>query len=192
MKTRLSVWGSGTGSNADTIMGYFQNHPFIEVAQIVSSKSDAGILEKASKWGVASLVLNRDKFLKGDAYVAELRAAQIDRIILAGFLWKVPEALIAAYPTAIINIHPALLPKYGGKGMYGMHVHEAVIAAGEQLSGITIHLVDEQYDHGKHLAQFYCDVLPNDTPQNLAAKIHALEHKHYPEVIAQWVNGQLI
>lgn len=191
MKIRLSVWGSGTGSNADIIMRYFHNHPTIQVAQIVSNKSDVGILDKAAKWGVPSLVIERERFVKGDAYVPELQNAQIDKIVLAGFLWKVPETLIAAFPSSIVNIHPALLPKYGGKGMYGMHVHEAVIAAGEQQSGITIHLVDEQYDHGKHLAQFTCDVHSSDTPQDLATKIHTLEHRHYPEVIEQWVTGKL-
>ncbi|MCU0336285.1 MAG: phosphoribosylglycinamide formyltransferase [Sediminibacterium sp.] len=191
MKIRLSVWGSGTGSNADIIMRYFHNHPTIQVAQIVSNKSDVGILDKAAKWGVPSLVIVRERFVKGDAYIPELQNAQIDKIVLAGFLWKVPETLIAAFPSSIVNIHPALLPKYGGKGMYGMHVHEAVIAAGEQQSGITIHLVDEQYDHGKHLAQFTCDVHSSDTPQDLATKIHALEHRHYSEVIEQWVTGKL-
>ena len=132
---------------------------------------------------IPAIILEKEKFFRGNCYADELKEAQIDLIILAGFLWKIPALLVKAFSGKIINIHPALLPKYGGKGMYGRHVHEAVIAAGEKESGITIHYADELYDHGQAIFQAKCPVLPGDTPEALAARIHTLEHTHYAKVI---------
>lgn len=185
----IAIFASGAGSNARKIMEHFAGHPRIKVSLLVSNKPGAGALHHAADFGVSTLIIGREQFLKGDAYVPELQAAGIDYIVLAGFLWKIPPTLIAAYPNKIVNIHPALLPKYGGKGMYGHFVHEAVIAAGETESGITIHLVDEQYDHGAHLFQAKCPVLPGDTPDDLAARIHQLEHQHFAAVIENWICG---
>lgn len=188
----LAIFASGTGSNAQKIMEHFAEHPQIRVALVVSNKANAGVLEKAKAAAVPSLIIEKEPFFRGDAYVPELQAAGIDFIVLAGFLWKVPARLIEAYPSRIINIHPALLPKYGGKGMYGNFVHEAVIASGDPESGITIHYVDEQYDHGDTLFQATCPVTENDTPTTLAAKIHELEHQHFPRVIEETVVTQLV
>ena len=182
---RIAIFASGAGSNALKIIEHFQQHSSVEVTLIVCNKPHAGVLNIAAAHGIDTLLLEKEQFFRGDAYVPELKAKKIDWIILAGFLWKVPSALIQAYPQHIINIHPALLPKYGGKGMYGPHVHEAVIAAGEPKSGITIHYVDEQYDHGDTIFQATCDIVPGDTPEILAQKIHTLEHQYYPKVIEQ-------
>ncbi|MCU0395025.1 MAG: phosphoribosylglycinamide formyltransferase, partial [Chitinophagaceae bacterium] len=171
-KKRLAIFASGSGSNARKMMERFQNHPSVEVSLLVSNKPGAGALHHAADFGISTLIIEKERFFRGDAYVPDLQALGIDYIILAGFLWKVPSQLIAAYPQRIVNIHPALLPKYGGKGMYGKFVHEAVIDAGESHSGITIHYVDEQYDHGATIFQATCPVLPDDTPDSLAARIH--------------------
>ncbi len=184
---RLAVFASGTGSNAQKIIDFFRNDPDVEIAVIVSNKSTAGVLQIAEREKIASLIIEKEKFFKGDGYVEELKQHNINWIILAGFLWKIPVSLIQAFPGKIINIHPALLPKYGGKGMYGHFVHEAVIAAGEKQSGITIHYVDELFDHGAHIFQAYCAIEPGDTPEILAKKVQVLEHKHFPEVIKKLV-----
>jgi formyltetrahydrofolate-dependent phosphoribosylglycinamide formyltransferase len=182
-QVHLAIFASGTGTNARKIIEHFHHHPTIKVSLLVSNKPGAGALHHAADFGINTLIIDRQRFLKEDGYVPELEAAGIDFIVLAGFLWKVPPMLIQAYPRRIINIHPALLPKFGGKGMYGHHVHEAVLAAGEKESGITIHLVDEQYDHGATLFQATCPVWPTDTAASLADRIHVLEHQHYPAVI---------
>jgi phosphoribosylglycinamide formyltransferase-1 len=166
---------------------HFRQTGTAEVSLILCNKPDAYVLERAKQLGISSLLIDKERFRSGDAHLSELKSAGIELIVLAGFLWKIPQALIDAYPQRIINIHPALLPKYGGKGMYGHYVHQAVIEAGERESGITIHLVDEEYDHGRHLAQFTCPVLPDDTPDTLAARIHVLEHSHFPEVVEAYV-----
>ena len=184
----LAIFASGTGTNAARIIDYFRGSANVKVRLIVCNKPGAGVLGIAEREGVTTLLIEKEPFFRGGAYVDELRAKNIDFIVLAGFLWKIPEALVKAYPGRIINIHPALLPKYGGKGMYGRFVHEAVIAAGEKESGITVHYVDEQYDHGKHIYQFTVPVSPDDTPETLAQKIHELEHKHYPIVIEEMLN----
>ena len=184
-KKRIAIFASGAGSNAQKIIAHFLDHPNMEVALIVSNKPGAGVLNIAAEHSVATLIIEKERFFRGDAYVAELKEAAIDFIVLAGFLWKVPSALIAAYPDKIVNIHPALLPKYGGKGMYGQFVHEAIIAAKEKESGITIHFVDDKYDHGNTIFQAICEILENDTPETLAQKIHLLEHKYFPVVIEQ-------
>jgi len=186
-KHQIAVFASGAGTNAKKIIEHFSNNPFITVALIVSNKPGAGVLQIAAMQHVKTLIIEKEKFFGGNAYTDELKGAGIDFIVLAGFLWRVPPALIAAYPSRIINIHPALLPKYGGKGMYGMKVHEAVIAAKEKESGITIHFVNEKYDDGKHILRVKCAVEENDTPETLAQKIHLLEHQHYPNIIQQCV-----
>jgi len=186
---RLALFASGNGSNAAKLIEHFADHPRINCALVVCNKPQAGVIQRAEAAGVPVLLISRERFLQGDAYLPELRAAGIDWIILAGFLWKVPQALVTAFPGRMLNIHPALLPNYGGKGMYGRHVHEAVIAAGETESGITIHFVDEHYDHGDVVFQARCVVLPGDTPETLAARIHGLEHLHYPPVVEAAVLG---
>ncbi len=190
MSIKLAVFASGAGSNAEKIIQYF-NHSDpkknIEVAVIVCNKPHAGVLDIAKNHNIPAILLNKEKFFRGNGYADELKEARIDAIVLAGFLWKIPSALVSAYNNRILNIHPALLPKYGGKGMYGNFVHEAVIAADDDESGITIHIVDEQYDHGHHIFQAICPVLPGDTPATLAARIHALEHANYPKVIEEFV-----
>ena len=187
---RIAIFASGTGSNAKKILAHFQSSNKIEVALIVSNKTNAGVLNFAKEYSVSTLIIYREKFLKGDVYVPELQTAKIDWIILAGFLWKIPVSLLNHWEKRIINIHPALLPKYGGKGMYGEAVHRAVLAANEKESGITIHYVDEQYDHGATIFQATCPVLSTDLVENLAEKIHALEHLHSPVVIEKEILSQ--
>jgi phosphoribosylglycinamide formyltransferase-1 len=196
--TRIAIFASGAGSNAQKIIDHFRDSDRINVSLVVCNKPGAGVLQIAAKEEIPSLVIEKEKFFRGNAYTDELQEAGIDFIILAGFLWKIPAALIRAYPGKIINIHPALLPAYGGKGMYGHHVHQAVIDHQEKESGITIHYVDEQYDHGDIIFQAKCPVLASDTADSLAGRIHQLEHQHYPAVIEQLlqsppeVNGNLI
>jgi phosphoribosylglycinamide formyltransferase 1 len=195
---KIAIFASGAGSNAQKIIEYFHqsndplkknNHTPVEVALIVSNKTTAGVLWIAEKEGIPTLIIDKERFFKGDGYIPELKAKEIDFIVLAGFLWKIPQALIDTYRNRIINIHPALLPKYGGKGMYGSFVHEAVLNAKEAESGITIHYVDEHYDNGDIIFQAQCPVHPFDTPEMLAERIHALEHKHYPSVIEELVKS---
>ncbi|MEY4628349.1 MAG: hypothetical protein RLZZ595_675 [Bacteroidota bacterium] len=185
-QARLAIFASGKGSNAEKIIQHFENHSNIHVSLIVSNKATAGVLDIAKRFGIDTLLLEKKKFMKTNEYVQLIKNQGITHVVLAGFLLKVPDNLIQAYNNKIVNIHPALLPAYGGKGMYGDHVHQAVIQAGEKESGITIHLVDEEYDHGKTLFQSKVTVDPNDTPSSLAEKIHQLEHKHYPSVIEKW------
>jgi len=187
---RLAIFASGTGSNAQKIIDYFRNRPGTSISLIVSNKPGAGVLEIADKEGIPYIIIEKERFFRGDAYLPELKNHQIDAIVLAGFLWKIPKALIKAFPHKIINIHPALLPKYGGKGMYGHFVHEAVIAAKERESGVTIHYVDEVYDHGAIIFQAYCTIESDDTPDSLAKKIQKLEHLHFPRVVEEWVQLQ--
>jgi len=182
-KQHIAVFASGTGSNAQKIIDHFNSADrSAEVVLIVCNNPKAGVLQIAEKENIPSLVIERKKFYE-DGFLDELNKYKIDLIVLAGFMWKVPDKLIHAYQNKIINIHPALLPKYGGKNMYGNFVHEAVLKAGEKESGITIHYVDEIYDHGKILFQAKCKVDEGDTAETLAKKIHALEHEHYPQII---------
>ena len=187
-EAKLAIFASGKGSNAEKIIEYFKDHQRIKVGLIVSNKKDAGVLGIALRHQIKTLLIGKENFNHTDTYVQYLQDQGITHIVLAGFLWKVPDNLIQAFPKKIINIHPALLPKYGGKGMYGEHVHQAVINDGEKESGISIHLVDEEYDHGKTLFQAKVKVEATDTPDSLAQKIHVLEHKHYPGVIEKWVS----
>jgi phosphoribosylglycinamide formyltransferase-1 len=182
---RIAVFASGTGSNTKKIIDYFTNHQHIKISLVVSNRPGAGVLQIADQEKIPSLIIEKEKFFHGNGYLDELRERKIDFIVLAGFLWKIPTLLIQAYPRKIINIHPALLPKYGGTGMYGRSVHEAVIAAKENESGISIHFVDDLYDHGKIIFQATCPVEPYDTPETLAQKIHLLEYAHFAPVIEQ-------
>lgn len=179
----IAIFASGTGTNARQIIEYFRHHPSIKISLVVCNKAGAGVLNIAENENIESLLLDKEKFFRGNAYVDEIRNKGINFILLAGFLWKLPAALIRAFPGKIINIHPALLPKYGGKGMYGMFVHAAVLDAGETESGITIHYVDELYDHGETIFQARCAIDATDGPASLAAKVHQLEHYHYPRVV---------
>jgi phosphoribosylglycinamide formyltransferase-1 len=184
---KLAIFSSGAGSNAARIIEHFRDHPSISVRLIVSNNPHAGVLNIAKAAQIPILLIEKEQFFRGSAYVPELQALGIDFIVLAGFLWKVPPMLVQAYRHRIVNIHPALLPGYGGKGMYGRHVHESVIAAGEKESGITIHFVDELYDHGQAIFQAKVPVDPGDTPDALAKKIQHLEHSHFPRVIEEVV-----
>lgn len=189
-KKNIAIFASGAGSNAQQIIHQFLDSAFINISLIVCNKPGAGVLQIAEKAGIPSLLIEKERFFNGDNYLPVLQKHKIDFIVLAGFLWKMPVALITAYPKKIVNIHPALLPKYGGKGMYGSKVHEAVIAAGENESGITIHFVDELYDHGEIIFQAKCEVAQQDTAETLAQKIHLLEHANYPGVIAAVIQKQ--
>ena len=182
----IALFVSGSGTNAENIIRYFSGHESINVSIVLSNKPDAYAMTRAYRLGVPSFVFTR-KMLEDGTVARELKHYGIDYIILAGFLLKIPEALISEYPDRIINIHPALLPKYGGKGMYGHHVHEAVVAAGERESGITIHLANCNYDEGGHLFQAKCPVTPEDTADDVAAKIHELEQAHFPSVIEKYI-----
>jgi formyltetrahydrofolate-dependent phosphoribosylglycinamide formyltransferase len=186
---KLAIFASGKGSNAEKIIQYFDKEPLIEISLVVCNRPGAGVLEIASHGKTKTLLIEKQKFIESDDYVQYLKNEGITHIILAGFLWKIPKNLIDAFPEKILNIHPALLPNFGGKGMYGEKVHQAVIASGEKESGITIHLVDEHYDHGKTIFQAKTEVLPIDTAETLAQKIHELEHLHYPRVIAEWLGS---
>ena len=188
--TRIAIFASGAGSNAQNIINHFATSPNIKIALIVCNKPGAGVLQIAGQAAIPSLLIEKERFFNGDNYLPELAKHKIDFIVLAGFLWKMPVGLVQAYPKKIINIHPALLPKYGGKGMYGSKVHEAVIAAREIESGITIHYVDEMYDHGEIIFQATCEVAENETAASLAQKIHVLEHANYPRVIANLIKKQ--
>ena len=186
---KIGVFASGTGTNTGKIIDYFRNHPDIEVALILSNKPEAGVLNLARRENIPTLLIEKEQFFRGNAYVDELKAAGINFLVLAGFLWKVPSRLIAAFPRRIINIHPALLPKYGGKGMYGAFIHEAVKAAGDRETGITIHYVDEEYDHGNIIFQEKCLLNGQDTPESIAEKVHQLEYAHFPAVIERVILG---
>jgi formyltetrahydrofolate-dependent phosphoribosylglycinamide formyltransferase len=184
---RIAIFASGTGTNAEKIIDYLNNNPqkpAIEVVLIVSNNAKAGVLQLAERRNLPVLLLEKIRFSNGNGYAPELKKAGIRFIVLAGFLWKLPAALVKEFPEAIVNIHPALLPAYGGKGMYGRHVHETVLANKEKETGITIHYVDELYDHGNILFQAHCPVLETDTPDSLAQRVQELEHTHYPLVIA--------
>lgn len=180
----IVILASGSGTNAENIANYFASNDYIQVSQILSNKKDAFVLERAKKLGIPSSTFSKTDFQNATFLD---RIPEADYIILAGFLWLIPEYLIKAFPNKIINIHPALLPKYGGKGMYGSHVHKAVIEAKEKESGITIHLVNEEYDKGEILFQVKCNIDESDTPDSLAKKIHGLEHEHFPRVIEKYI-----
>lgn len=185
---RIAVFASGTGSNAEKLIQYFKDSELAHVELVVCNKPGAGVMAVAEKENVPVLMIEKETFFRGDAYLPFLQSRQIDFIVLAGFLWKMPKVLVEAYPKRIVNIHPALLPKYGGKGMYGQFVHEAVLAAGDLETGISIHYVDEQYDSGDIIFQTACPVLPDDKPGDIAQRIHQLEHLHFPRVVEEVIS----
>jgi phosphoribosylglycinamide formyltransferase-1 len=185
----IAIFASGSGSNAEQIVRYFQSDPEVHIVLILSNKADAYVLERAKNLSVPSFVFTRLDFYGSPAVLEKLREVNAETLILAGFMWLMPANILDAYSGRILNIHPALLPDFGGKGMYGHHVHEAVIRDGRKKSGITIHLVDEEYDRGKILFQAECPVLPEDTPDSLAGRIHQLEHLHFPEQIKKFLQS---
>ena len=182
---KIAVFASGSGTNAQKLFEHFENHSQIKVDVLLSNKKDAYVLERAKKFGIETRVFNRDEFVNSQEIELFLKQREIDLIVLAGFLWKIPESLVQAFSNRIINIHPALLPKYGGKGMYGMRVHEAVVEAGESETGITIHYVNERYDEGKVILQAKCRVLEGDSPEQVAQKVHELEYEFLAKTTEQ-------
>ena len=186
---KIAVFASGSGSNAQNIMEYFMGKPSVKVEVILSNNKDAYVLERAKNFNVPSYIFDREGFCNCDTVLNILKDHKIDLIVLAGFLWLVPDNLLKNYPNRIINIHPALLPKYGGKGMYGDRVHEAVVANKETESGITIHYINERYDEGDIIFQARCKVEPTDTVSDVASKVHALEYEHFPRVIDELLSG---
>lgn len=185
---RLAVFLSGNGSNSEAIFSYYKNHPSIQVVLVLSNNPEAFGLQRANKFNIPFRVFTRQEFRESDEVIQWLKKAKVTHVVLAGFLWLIPANLIHAYPHRIINIHPALLPKYGGKGMYGAKVHETVKAAGETETGITIHEVDERYDEGRILFQVKCPIHPTHSALQIAEQVQRLEHAHYPRVIESWVN----
>lgn len=183
----IAIFASGEGTNAQNIIDYFKTSDQLRVALVVSNKATANVLNRAKKAGIPTLVISQSDFYESTDTIQALKAARIDFIVLAGFLWMIPQNLIQAYPNKMINIHPALLPKYGGKGMYGINVHKAVVEAGEPESGISIHYVNEHYDKGEIIAQHRCPVSKDDTPETVAAKVHQLEYEFFPKVIERIV-----
>ena len=186
---KISIFASGSGSNAENIIQYFANKPEFCIKKVFCNVPDAYVLERVKKYQIPTVVFNRAEMKNPEFVLRQLQEEETDLIVLAGFLWLMPPCITAAFPNRIINIHPALLPAYGGKGMYGHHVHEAVIAAGEKESGITIHYVNDHYDEGAPIFQAKCPVFPDDTPDKLASRIHELEYRHFPEVIEKVLLG---
>jgi phosphoribosylglycinamide formyltransferase-1 len=179
----LAIFASGSGTNAQAIVDYFKDRENYVVKLILSNNPDAFVLERAKNLNIPTEIFNKETFYQTQNILQILEKENIGLIVLAGFLWLIPDYLLKNYPNRIINIHPALLPKYGGKGMYGMRVHEAVIANHDVETGITIHYVNEEYDKGNIIFQAKCPIEPNDTPESIANKVHILEHEHYPKVI---------
>jgi phosphoribosylglycinamide formyltransferase-1 len=182
---RLAIFMSGTGTNALRIIEHFRDHPNIRVNALVTNRSDSGAVKMGLDEKIGIAIISRSELQDGTKLMKFLKDKEITCIVLAGFLWLIPEWLIRAFPSRIVNIHPSLLPKYGGKGMYGQHVHRAVLEAGDPQSGITIHYVNEAYDEGAVIFQASCPVMPDDTPQTLAARVLQLEHAHFPSVIEE-------
>jgi len=185
--SNIALFASGNGTNADNIIRYFQKNIDIKVNLVLSNKAEAYVLERIKPYTIDSFVFNSTELRNTNIVLDKLREYKIDFIVLAGFLLMIPENILNAFPNKIINIHPALLPKFGGKGMHGMHVHHSVIEAKETESGISIHYVNAKYDEGNIIFQAKCSILPNDTPEILANKIHQLEQQHFPKIIEQVV-----
>ena len=181
----IVIFASGSGTNAENMARYFANSESIKVAVVLSNHTHAGVHARVNALGVPSFTFSKEEFASAAPILAKLTEYAVDFVVLAGFMSKIPDALLDAFPNRVVNIHPALMPKFGGKGMYGHHVHEAVLAAGETESGITIHQVNAHYDEGKILFQATCPVLPADTPDTLAQRVHQLEYAHYPRVVEQ-------
>ena len=179
----IAVFASGSGSNAESIFNYFQDHESVEVKLLLSNKPDAFVLERAKHFSIPTHLFGRADFYDSNEVLTILEQYKIDWIVLAGFLWLIPVKMVKKYPNRILNIHPALLPKYGGKGMYGIHVHRAVVSAGEKESGMTIHFVNEKYDDGNIIFKGKCELDKNDSPEEVASKVLALEHEHFAKII---------
>ena len=186
MSVKIAIFASGKGSNAENMIKYFKNHPKMEVSLVLSNNKNAGVLQKAAEQGVPYCIFSKEDLYDTDRVLELLK--NIDWIILAGFLWKFPETILNKFPDRVINIHPALLPKYGGKGMYGMHIHQAVVDNKEKETGITIHYVNENYDEGKIIFQTTAEVSETDTAEDVAKKIHLLEQEFFPKVIEDVVD----
>lgn len=180
---QIVILASGSGSNAENIITYFKDNPNIKVVAVLTNKKEAKVLERCDRLGVPAFYFNRTSFTHSDTVINLLKGLDTDMIVLAGFLWKIPAPMIAAFPNQIINIHPALLPKYGGKGMYGDKVHQAVKDNKETETGITIHYVNENYDEGTIIFQAKTKVAPTDSPHEIAEKVHQLEYEHFPKII---------
>lgn len=180
--THIAIFASGSGTNAEQIMTHFADYKHVKVNMVLSNKEDAGVLERAEKLNVPSKTFTKAQFTEGEVQ-KWLEEAEINVVVLAGFMWKIPSEMVAAFEGRMVNIHPSLLPAYGGKGMFGKHVHEAVKAAGEKQTGITIHLVNENYDEGAALFQARTIVDKDDTPEDIAQKVHLLEHQYFPRII---------
>ena len=186
----IIIFASGAGTNAHEIINYFKKNKQTKITLIVCNNPKAGVLQIAANEQIPVLLIQRDQF-KQTGYLSEIEKYDPKLIVLAGFLWMIPEVLVNRFPEKIINIHPALLPAYGGKGMYGSAIHKAVIESNEKESGITIHYVDDKYDHGRTIFQAKCALDENETPESLAKKIHKLEHKYYPVVIERVLNDDI-
>lgn len=186
-KIRLAIFASGTGSNAINIIDHFAGHPHVEICFVLTNNSEAPVVQKSQIRSVETIILNNELVSQADVLSAVCKEKQIDYIILAGYLRLVPAAFIHNYPERIINVHPALLPNFGGKGMYGDRVHNAVLEAGEHATGISIHFVDEHFDEGRMIAQFMCKVTKEDTVETIREKVHGLEHAYFPVVIEKTV-----
>ena len=189
MKKNIAIFASGNGTNAEQLVLHFAHHPKARVALILTDRPTAFVLERAKRLEVPAFCLNKEQWAEGTEVVELLRRYEIDFVVLAGFLARVPDCVLHCYPQRMVNIHPSLLPKFGGKGMYGNRVHQAVLDAGEKESGITIHFTNEQYDEGAIICQHRCPVLPDDTFETLAARVHQLEYAHYPEVVDRLVSA---
>lgn len=179
----IAIFASGSGSNAEKIAAYFADRSDVEITLIASNNPKAGVIERARRLHIPVVLFDRATFYQTDRIVQLLQQQRVDLIVLAGFMWLIPENLVKAYTNRMLNIHPALLPKYGGKGMYGHFVHEAVVAAGETESGITIHYVNDRYDEGDIVFQASCTLEADDNPDEVAQKVQMLEHLHYPRVV---------
>ena len=188
-KKRLVLFASGSGTNVEAIATSFQDHPDISISAVLTNKRDAKVIDRCNRLNISALYFNKAAFYRSDTVLEILRCLDPDLIVLAGFLWKIPETIVLEFPQKIINIHPALLPKFGGKGMYGMHVHQAVLKAGEKETGITIHYVNEAYDEGRIILQARLPILSDDTPETIAEKVHELEYEHYSKVIENELLG---
>ena len=182
----IAILASGEGTNAERLIRYFEEKEEIKVSVVIASRATAGVVKRAGRLHVPCRVVTSAGFASGEALLV-LREYRADFVVLAGFLLRIPDDILHAYPQRIVNIHPSLLPKFGGKGMYGIHVHEAVLDAGEKESGITIQYINERYDEGDYIFQAKCPVLPDDTPETLAERVHQLEYQYYPEVIESLV-----
>jgi phosphoribosylglycinamide formyltransferase-1 len=184
----IAIFASGSGTNAENLIRFFRTSPSGRVKLVLTNKPDAYVVNRAQSFDIETVVFNREQFYQTGEIMTILEDRGIDYIVLAGFLWLVPDTLLQKFEGKIVNIHPALLPKFGGKGMYGRHVHEAVIASGETVSGISIHHVNQKYDEGDIIFQATCEVKKDDTPESLAKRIHTLEYEHFPRVVEELLN----